>query len=52
MHALVITEKNKPILVQERPTPQAARGEALVKVYAAALNHRDVWIQKGIVCRV
>jgi zinc-binding alcohol dehydrogenase/oxidoreductase len=48
MHALVLTEKNKPILVQEKPTPQAARGEAIVKLYAAALNHRDVWIQKGL----
>ncbi len=28
--------------------PQAAGGEAIVKVYAAALNHRDVWIQKGL----
>lgn len=28
--------------------PRAATGEAIVKVYAAALNHRDVWIQKGL----
>ena len=25
----------------------ATGGEALVRVHAAALNHRDVWIQKG-----
>lgn len=25
----------------------AGAGQALVRVYAAALNHRDVWIQKG-----
>lgn len=29
----------------QNPEPQA--GEALVKVYAAALNHRDAWIRKG-----
>ena len=48
MHALVLTDKNKPILLQDRPMPVAAAGEALVKVYAAALNHRDVWIQRGL----
>jgi zinc-binding alcohol dehydrogenase/oxidoreductase len=48
MHALVLTDKNKPILLQERAAPVAGPGEALVKVYAAALNHRDVWIQKGL----
>jgi len=48
MHALVITEKNKPIVVQERAALQAGKGTAIVKIYAAALNHRDVWIQKGL----
>lgn len=47
MHALVLTEKNKPITLQERADLRAGPGEALVKVHAAALNHRDVWIQKG-----
>jgi zinc-binding alcohol dehydrogenase/oxidoreductase len=48
MHALVLTDKNKPILLQDRVMPVAAAGEALVKIYAAALNHRDVWIQRGL----
>ncbi|HMH24707.1 MAG TPA: zinc-binding dehydrogenase [Puia sp.] len=47
MHALVITDKNRPIVMQEREALHAGKGEAIVKVYAAALNHRDVWIQKG-----
>ncbi|MHA4812115.1 zinc-binding dehydrogenase [Flavitalea flava] len=47
MKVLVLTEKNKPLEMQERPELRAAEGEAVVKVYAAALNHRDVWIQKG-----
>src|SRR5579863_6911915 len=48
MHALVLTDKNKPILFQDRAMPVLASGEALVKIYAAALNHRDVWIQRGL----
>src|SRR5882724_5345659 len=47
MHALVITEKNRPIVVQERAALKADKGTAIVKIYAAALNHRDLWIQKG-----
>lgn len=47
MKALVITEKNKPVVLQEVADRMAGAGQALVKVYAAALNHRDVWIQKG-----
>ncbi|HEY6902646.1 MAG TPA: zinc-binding dehydrogenase [Puia sp.] len=47
MKALVITEKNQPLVVQEVADPKAGPGEAIVRVRAAALNHRDVWIQKG-----
>jgi zinc-binding alcohol dehydrogenase/oxidoreductase len=47
MQALVITDKNKPIEVQERADLHAGAGEAIVKVHAVALNHRDLWIQKG-----
>jgi zinc-binding alcohol dehydrogenase/oxidoreductase len=47
MKALVLTEKNQPLLVREEPDPVAVPGEAIVKVYAAALNHRDLWIRKG-----
>lgn len=28
--------------------PKAAAGEVLIKIKAAALNHRDVWITKGL----
>ena len=48
MQALVLTEKGASIILQEKPLPQPGSGEALVKLYAAALNHRDVWIQKGM----
>jgi NADPH:quinone reductase-like Zn-dependent oxidoreductase len=33
--------------VVDVPAPRPARGEALVELRAAALNHRDVWIKAG-----
>jgi zinc-binding alcohol dehydrogenase/oxidoreductase len=47
MKALVIRDKNKPAIVQEVADLKAGPGEVIVRVHAAALNHRDVWIQKG-----
>jgi NADPH:quinone reductase-like Zn-dependent oxidoreductase len=34
-------------MVNEIDKPQPEEGQVLVKMNAAALNHRDVWIQKG-----
>ncbi|MEL6669043.1 MAG: zinc-binding dehydrogenase [Bacteroidota bacterium] len=47
MRALLLNE-NKDLSIQEIPTPSPGPGEALVKIKAAALNHRDLWIQKGL----
>src|ERR1700753_948825 len=47
MKALVITDRDTPLIVQELADPEAGPGEAIVRIHAAALNHRDVWIQKG-----
>ncbi|HET6253006.1 MAG TPA: zinc-binding dehydrogenase [Puia sp.] len=47
MKALVIQDKHRPVEVLDVPMPVAGPGEAIVRVHAAALNHRDVWIQKG-----
>jgi NADPH:quinone reductase-like Zn-dependent oxidoreductase len=33
--------------VAEVPSPQPVRGEVVVRIKAAALNHRDVWIKLG-----
>jgi zinc-binding alcohol dehydrogenase/oxidoreductase len=33
--------------LEERPDPCPGEGEAVVRLRAAALNHRDVWIRKG-----
>lgn len=47
MKAIVLSNKNEPLQVQEVPIPQLEEGEALVKIKAAAFNRRDYWIQKG-----
>lgn len=48
MKALHITGKNEPIIFTDVPDPVAGPGEVVVKIHAAALNHRDLWIQKGL----
>ncbi|MBC7923656.1 MAG: zinc-binding dehydrogenase [Ferruginibacter sp.] len=47
MQAIVLEGINHPLRLQEVPDPVPAAGEVLVGLRAAALNHRDVWIQKG-----
>lgn len=47
MQALILEGISQPLQLQEVPTPQPGPGEVVVQIYAAALNHRDVWIQKG-----
>lgn len=45
---MVLLAKDQPLVFEEvdRPIPEA--GEVLINVKAAALNHRDVWILKGL----
>ncbi|UOQ71892.1 zinc-binding dehydrogenase [Hymenobacter cellulosilyticus] len=47
MQALQLNGINEPLHLQEVDTPSPGPGEVLVEIHAAALNHRDVWIQKG-----
>jgi zinc-binding alcohol dehydrogenase/oxidoreductase len=47
MKASVLEGINQPMRLQDVPKPTPAAGEVLVRLRAAALNHRDVWIQKG-----
>ena len=47
MKALVISGKNAAPVWREVADLTAGTGEAIVRVHAAALNHRDVWIQRG-----
>jgi NADPH:quinone reductase-like Zn-dependent oxidoreductase len=49
MRAVVLTELGGPevLKLQERPDPTPGFGQVLVRLEAASLNHRDVWIRKG-----
>lgn len=47
MKAIYLEDINKPFTLIEKEKPTPNLGEVLVQVKAAALNHRDVWIQYG-----
>jgi zinc-binding alcohol dehydrogenase/oxidoreductase len=46
MKSAVFKEKGSPLLVEDVNKPVAAKGQVLIKLRAAALNHRDLWIQQ------
>lgn len=48
MKALVLHAKNEPFRYEDVADPTPGPGEVVVQVKAAALNHRDLWIQKGL----
>ncbi|MBD2754890.1 zinc-binding dehydrogenase [Spirosoma validum] len=48
MKAILLPEKHQPVQYIDVPKPSAGSGEVLIKVQAAALNHRDVFIQQGL----
>lgn len=47
MQAAVLEAKDQPVSIQEVPDPAPGAGQVVVRIRAAALNHRDVWIQRG-----
>ena len=47
MKCAVLEDVGKPLVVRELEDPSPVAGEVLVALRAAALNHRDLWIQKG-----
>jgi len=49
MRAARLYEKGGPGLrIEDVPLPEAAEGQTVVRVRAAALNHRDVFITRGL----
>ncbi|MEX0730253.1 MAG: zinc-binding dehydrogenase [Aquisalimonadaceae bacterium] len=48
MKAYLLEDANQPLVLTDIPDQPPAAGEATVELRCAALNHRDVWIQKGI----
>ncbi len=47
MKAAFVHEINQAITIQEVEKPTPGQGEVIVKIKAAALNHRDVFVQQG-----
>ncbi len=48
MKAILLPGIRQPIQFTDVPRPTAGPGEVLVQIHAAALNHRDVFIQQGL----
>ncbi len=47
MKALLLQE-DKTIVITDLSKPAVSQGEVLVAIKASALNHREIWIQKGL----
>ena len=47
MKALCITDQKEPLQFTNKEVPVPKAGEVLVRIKAAALNHRDQWIREG-----
>jgi len=48
MQAAQVIGIKQPVVVQTLPVPVAAPGQAVVRLKAASLNHRDLFIQQGL----
>jgi zinc-binding alcohol dehydrogenase/oxidoreductase len=47
LKALVLNNINQPLDYQDVTMPKASKTHAVVQLKTAALNHRDLWINKG-----
>jgi len=48
MKAITLENINEPVSIKEMPKPEPSEGELCIELKASALNHRDVWVQKGM----
>ncbi|MCB0725376.1 MAG: zinc-binding dehydrogenase [Ignavibacteriae bacterium] len=47
-----ISQLDKNLLVEDFPTPEPNKDEVLVNIRSASLNHRDLWITKGLYSKI
>ena len=47
MRAMVVSEHGEPLILVERPVPEPAAGELLVRVHACGINFADLLLQSG-----
>jgi len=48
MRIIRLEQPRSPLVIVDLATPEPGPGEVLIDLRAAALNHRDVWITKGL----
>lgn len=48
MKAIYLEGIHQPVQLIDAPMPTAGPGEVLIKLQAASLNHRDVFVQQGL----
>lgn len=50
MKAAIFHEHGGPevVRIEDVPRPEPGPGEALVEVRAAAMNHLDLWVRRGL----
>ncbi|GAB4048390.1 zinc-binding dehydrogenase [Spirosoma litoris] len=48
MKAIYLEGIHQPVQLIDAPVPTAGPGEVLIKLQAASLNHRDVFVQQGL----
>jgi len=46
MKAALFREKDTPLQIADVPKPIPAKDQVLIRIHTAALNHRDLWIQR------
>jgi zinc-binding alcohol dehydrogenase/oxidoreductase len=47
MQAAILKGINQPFVIEEMEMPNVGNNEMLIQLKCSALNHRDLWIQKG-----
>ncbi len=54
MRAVLCERQGPPDAMKliDLPDPVAGPGEAVVRLHACGLNHRDVWIRQGLYARI
>src|SRR5260221_13687981 len=54
MRAVLCERQGPPdeMKLVDLPDPVAGPGEAVVRLHACGLNHRDVWIRQGLYARI
>jgi zinc-binding alcohol dehydrogenase/oxidoreductase len=52
MKKLLLNALQQPLALEETPPPSPQAGQGIVHIKAAALNHRDLWITKGLYANI